>query len=145
MTFKPILVLCFASMAMGSWLTNGFQRSRNLNCFIKSDSTKTYSNRLHTYTYNTHAGSCGRAEGRVHSRCQGAFPKLTNDFVAKNICQKVAAKIPSNDPKGLKLPIYLTGKASCTKDTSTNAWMDPVRKGDACCAKLFGQIFGTAC
>ena len=78
----------------------------------------------------------------MHSRCQGAFPKLTDDFVAKNICQKVASKIPSN---GLKLPIYLTGKAACTKDPKPNAWMDPVRKGNACCVKLFGKIVGTAC
>ena len=142
MTFKLILLLCLASMTMGSWFTNGFQRRRTLNCFIKTDDTKTYSNQIYTYNYDTHAGSCGRAEGRVHSRCTGNFPKLDDNFVGKNICQKVAAKIPAN---GLKLPIYLTGKAACTKDTSTNAWMDPVQKGSACCVKAFGTIFGKAC
>ena len=77
--------------------------------------------------------------------CQGVFPNLTNNFVTKNICQNVTKKIPSNDIKGLKLPIYLTGKASCSKNTSKNAWMDPVRKGNASCFKLIGKIFRAAC
>merc|ERR1712243_226488 len=138
MILKLIVLLCLVSTALGSWFTNGFQRSKTLYCYIKTDSTKTRSNLMHMYKYNTHVGSCSRAAGRVPSRCTGAFPRLTKEFVAKNICQKVAGRIPANDPNGLKLPIYLTGKAHCTRDTSTNAWMDPVKRQRLLC-KVVGS------
>ena len=126
MISKLILVgLLLASSALAG--------RRRLRCLIKSDSTKTSSNLLHTYTYTTHAGSCGRASGRVHSRCTGAFPKLTREFITKYICGKVEGRIPDNG-QGLKVPIYLTGKADCKSNADTNAWMDPLKKAEVCCA-----------
>merc|ERR1712112_398985 len=88
MTFKLILPLCLASMAFGRWLGS---------CYIKTDSTKTRSNLMRTYWYDD-VESCRRAEAEVPRRCLGAFPKLTNEFVAKNICRKVEGNIPANDP-----------------------------------------------
>ena len=126
MTFKLILLLSLACVARGF----SFGRSRTLRCYIKSDSSKTFSNMLHTYSVSGGRVSCGRASNRVAGRCQGSFPKLTNDYVRKNICSKVAG-IPNNG-KGLKVPIYLSGKADCKSNTDTNAssaayliWMIP--------------------
>ena len=130
MTFKLILLLSLVCVARGF----SFGRSRTLRCYIKSDSSKTFSNMLHTYSVSGGRVSCGRASNRVTGRCQGSFPKLTNDYVRKNICSKVAG-IPNNG-KGLKVPIYLSGKADCKSNTDTNAWMDPVKKADVCCASV---------
>ena len=139
MTFKLILLLCLASVTMGRI---SFGRSRSLRCYIKSDSTKTFSNMLHNYGVSGGRVSCGRASNRVPGRCQGSFPKLTRDFVTQNICGKVADKIPSNG-QGLRVPIYLSGKADCKSNTDTNAWMDPVKKADVCCAAVpFQGVFG---
>ena len=115
-----------------------FGSSRILRCYIKSDSTKTFSNMLHTYSVSGGRVSCGRAS----SRCQASFPKLTRDYVTENICQKVASKIPSNG-QGLRLPIYLSGKADCKSNEDTNAWMDPLKKADVCSAAVtFYSVVG---
>ena len=136
MTFKLILVLCLAGVAMGF----SFGSSRGYRCYIKSDATKTFSNMLHTYGGRCGQVSCGRAVGRVPRYCQAGFPKLTPDFVSKNICEKVARKIPNG--KALKVPIYLSGKPDCKGNTDTNAWMDSVKKADACCGRSFGNVVG---
>ena len=134
MTFKLILLLCLANMTMGS--------SRTLRCYLKSDSTKTFSNLLHTYRISGGRVSCGRASNRVTGRCQGSFPKLTRDYVTENICKKILSKIPSNG-QGLRVPIYLSGKADCKGNEDTNAWMDPLKKADVCCAAVpFYGVFG---
>ena len=145
MPFKLILLLSLACVARGI----SFGRSRTLRYYIKTDSSKTFSNMLHTYSVSGGRVSCGRASNRVAGRCQGGFPKLTNDCVRDNICKKVAG-LPSNG-KGLKVPIYLSGKADCKSNTDTNAWMDPVKKADVCCAavmfggrRVLGCIKGSA-
>merc|ERR1712192_315520 len=99
-----------------------------MGCYIKSDSTKTFSNMFHTYGGHRGRVTCGRASNRVPGRCQGGFPKLTPDFVTKKICNK-AAGIPSNGQvrKG---------------PTDVNAWMDPVKKADVCCKRAFGNVVG---
>ena len=136
MTFKLILVLCLANVALGI----SFGSSRGYRCYIKSDSTKTFSNMLHTYGGHCGRVSCGRASNRVPKYCQGGFPKLTPDFVSKNICNK-AAGITSNGQIH-KVPIYLSGKADCKGNTDVNAWMDPVKKADVCCQRSLGNVVG---
>ena len=130
MTFKLILLLCIASSLT---VAISFGSSRSLRCYIKSDSTKTFSNMLHTYGISGGRVSCGRASNRVPGRCQGSFPNLTRDFVTKNICPKV--EIPPNG-QGLRVALYLSGKADCKSNSDTNAWMDPLKMGDVCCAAL---------
>merc|ERR1712055_22731 len=130
MTLKQNLLLCLASSLT---MAISFGSSRNGRCYIKSDSTKTFSNMLHIYGVGLGRVSKSRASGRVPGRCLGSFPKLTRDFVTKNICPKV--NVPSNG-QGLRVPIYLSGKPDCKGNTETNHWMDPVKKGDVCCAAL---------
>merc|ERR1712243_392731 len=140
MTFKLILLLCLVSTALGSWFTNGFKRSKTLYCYIKTDSTKTRSNLMHMYKYNTHVGSYqgGRQSPKQMHGCLSQTDKRIRR-------QEYLPEGGRKDPNGLKLPIYLTGKAHCTRDTSTNAWMDPVSKGNVCCAKFWGQVLGKPC
>merc|ERR1712212_407218 len=136
MTFKLVLVLCLASVAMGI----SFGSSRGYRCYIKSDSTRPFRIMLHTYGGHCGRVSCGRASNRVPGRCQGGFPKLTPDFVSKNICNK-AAGIPSNG-QIRKVPIYLSGKADCKGNADVNAWMDPVKKAEVCCQRSLGNVVG---
>merc|ERR1712243_138315 len=149
MTFKLVVLLCLFSTALGSLFTNGFQRTSSY-CYIMNNSTQIPNiGSVYSYEYDTDVGSCRRGEGRC--RCLGAFPRLTNEFVAKNICQEVdlsggGGKIPANDPKGLKFPIYHTGWSACPKDTEgyRNPWMEPVRKETSavpsCLASFLAQF-----
>ena len=63
------------------------------------------------------------------------------------LCQQVylregGGRIPSNG-QGLKVAIYLTGKANCKSNADTNAWMDPLKKAEVCCAVVpFYDVVG---
>merc|ERR1712012_1251346 len=45
----------------------------------------------------------------VSSRCNDWAPELTRDYLSKEIC----SKIDNLTPTGVKVPLYLTGKADC--------------------------------
>jgi len=69
---------------------------------------------------------------RVSSRCNDWAPELTRDYLSKEIC----SKIDNLTPTGVKVPLYLTGKADCADNNQSNNWMDPVKKADVCCAAI---------
>ena len=136
MIVKLILVLSLATLSMA--------KCRRIKCYIKPDSTKNSSNKLHTFAFRTCTTwpdrlDCSRATGRVDRLCKANMPQLSREFITKEICQKVQGDFP---PNGLKVPLYLTGKADCAGDADSNGWMDPVKKPDVCCAALpfFGII-----
>ena len=134
MTFKLILLLCLASVPVGK---------HNLVCYLKSNSTKTSSNMLHTYT--TNAGytltypcwswPCSSCNFSARTMCPISFPKLTRDFISKkNICQKVAGKLGIG--QAVKVPIYLTGACTSSKPNAPWAWMEPRKMADVCLSTM---------
>ena len=121
MTFKLILLLCLASVAV--WQCGSVAVGKhNLVCYLKSDSTKTSSNMLHTYTtnpgytltYPCWSWPCSPCNFAARTMCPISFPKLTRDFISKkNICQKVAGKLGIG--QAVIVPIYLTGACTSSK------------------------------
>ena len=50
---------------------------------------------------------------RVPSRCEANMPKLSRDFITKEICQKVKGDFP---PNGLKVGLYNLNKMQIQKE-----------------------------
>lgn len=74
---------------------------------------------------------------RVSSRCNDWGPELTRDYLTENICSKIGNLTST----GVKVPLYLTGKADCVNGEEakqSNKWMDPVKKADVCCFGILG-------
>merc|ERR1712126_706096 len=124
--FQADHVLSLAGMCMA--------RCRQLSCVFKSTPTRFWDNKLTYYNRDTCGFllRCNTATERVSSRCNDWAPELTRDYLSKEIC----SKIDNLTPTGVKVPLYLTGKADCADNNQSNNWMDPVKKADVCCAAI---------
>merc|ERR1712142_606900 len=91
---------------------------RGIACLYKSANSYT-SATLHSWGTSTRVGSCGRAHGRVPSRCGAGSPLTTSD--ADHICRKQVSSLKPQTEKAIA--VYLTGKADCKDHNDPNSWM----------------------
>merc|ERR1712107_236 len=128
MIFKLIMVLSLAGMCMA--------RCRQLSCVFKSTPTRFWDNKLTYYNRDTCGFllRCNTATERVSSRCNDWVPELTRDYLSKEIC----SKIDNLTPTGVKVPLYLTGKADCAlrRQQPIKQLDGPGEKADVCCAAI---------
>merc|ERR1712215_252845 len=130
-----LLVLLLASLTPPP----AFGKCRGLMCY-RTDGVKFPGSKvLESWSYRTCAFSmsCSRAQNRVPSRCNKAWSGKDKEMEA--LCMK-SGGVPSWPNKPKQISVYQHGKADCSRNDDSRAWMEPILKARICCMKYGPKI-----